>query len=381
MLSVFNAMSARSIGILGQLYSIYLVGVLGQEKLGEYFVFISWANILAVLSTLGLHTYILRYCSSKFGQKEGYSFFGFCSFFVLMFSFFVSCFCYFVVGNIYYLVVIPVFALIKVGSEYIKSRGFPSVGVFFEFGLWPILLCVMLVIGFDLYLSLALSVGFSLFIMMFFLGVRYGFPNFISFERSIFEIDFKELLSLYMVGWLNNVEVYVPIALVGYLYGDSIAAAFGVGARISFFVFTISSVVGAIYAPKMAKAHKEGGLWFIYRRARLSMFFMFLPVVILALVLGEMLVGFFISVTDFSVFALLTMVVSKWLLSLLGPVDYLASMTGCSGIDVRSSFISFGVCLILSVMGFGMYWVVCILAFMSPLRYFITYVGVKGRLV
>ena len=366
---------SRLIGTFAQFLSVYLISQLGGEVLGPFLVISAWAYLLGIFSTLGLHTYVLRECSLISSVNKEDNVIVPSSIIVLCVSILVGLVGEYLLKSegLLFITVVSM-AMLKILSEYMKTLQFTAIPLFIEYSLSPVVFCILLYLGSQtVFMAFTLSFVFSFLCMLMLLTISCKDRKYsCQFTRFKNTLNYKDIISLFLVGWVNNIEVHIPVIIVGFIFGDLIAAEFGIGARISFFIFTLSSVIGAIYGPKLSVAYKQGhDLLKIYTDARKATLFLFSPVIILVFTAGESLISLFLVPTDIALYSLYIMVLFKISVGFFGPVDYLAAMTNKASYDVNSAFIVFSISIPLALF-FGysgsIYLCIFTLGAMSALR-------------
>lgn len=386
-MKVLFSLSSRLLGTVGQLLLLYLVSAISVESLGSYLVMTSWVYTLAMLSSLGLHTYVLKECSVDGGIDDHDIVFpvviivSLVSFIVAFVSSETVLIDY---GGFFFSII--ALTLIKVVSEYLKARGHSVVGVFFEYSIVPAFMCALLYFDVfigretNLFYAFEASCVLSLCLAVFYCFIVFSLSwRYLSIIEFVKKLDFKSLFWMFLNGWINNLEVYVPVIMVSYFFGSTVAAEFGVGARVSFFIFTIVSVVVAIYAPKIRRAYAAGDNRFlknVYNESRFVMFSLFFPVVVCVLFFGDFLVGFFIDGSESALLVMQVMVFGKVIVAFFGPVDYLSVMTGRASVDVLVAcgvfFLGFLLVFVLGVFN-SFYGSVVVFSIIPAFRYLLSY--------
>lgn len=385
-MKVVFSLCSRLLGTVGQLLLLYLVSAISVESLGSYLVMTSWVYTLAMLSSLGLHTYVLKECSID-GVGNDHDIIFPVVVIVSLVSFFVA----FVASKTVlidyggFFGSIVALTLVKVISEYLKARNHSIAGVFFEYSIVPAFMCALLY--FDVFMgggNLFYTFEISCFSSLCLAGLYCFFAFSVSWRPCsvvgfLKALDCRSLFWMFLNGWINNLEVYIPVILVSYFFGDAVAAEFGVGARVSFFVFTLVSVVVAIYAPKIRRAYVSGDnsdLKSVYNESRVVMFALFFPVVVFVFLFGDFVIDFFIKGSEAALLVMQIMIFGKIVVAFFGPVDYLSVMTGRSRVDV---LVAAGVFLLGALLVFVLgvfdkfYASVVVLSLIPAFRYLLSY--------
>lgn len=376
----FSSLTGKLLGmIFGYIVALFISNKYGAETLGMYTLSITVLSVAVLVPKFGFDFSLIRILNETLakGNKNNFvSVLNRASLFVFLVSILASLILYFTSNFI----AIKVFKNIEL-TLYFKAVSFSITPValltiisgtfqslkntfnymFFKTTLINIIFFIVLFINYyffadktELMVFYTIASYFSLVIGFFYLRYRLNKKKFnitkeFNFKtKEILNISYPMMFSdsfALLLGWVN-------IFLLGYFINESDVGIYDSAERLAALSNLVLLAVNSIAAPKFAEefaADNFEQLKTITKKSTKIIFYSSLPFMILYIVFGELLLGFFGPEFVIGFWALFYLSLGKFVSSISGSVGYLLQMTGNQKTFQNVIFIAIVVNLILSL--------------------------------